>query len=98
MTVITGRMAAVGLGPAECSVQPAWKVASPAAMGPWVSTSRSRWAISAVTSRSDSSLMDSPETWPIRWLPATNDIDPTSGSRSASGIHMVMVWAESNGQ
>jgi len=61
---MTGRMIEVGLPPAECTVQPAWKVASPAATAPWVSFGSPRSAITRAKVASDSSLIDSPHRSP----------------------------------
>ncbi len=98
MTVMTGRTRPVGLGPEECRVQPAWKVASPARRAPWVSTVRPCSSMTAAISCSDASEMGWADTAPRRWLPVAKHIEPTSGSRSSSGIHIVTVRGSAKGQ
>ena len=88
----------MGLPPAECTVHPAWNVASPAAIAPWVARGRPLTRSCSAKVVCDSSEIPGPRSERSRWLPDANVMLPTSAGTSTIGIHIVMVGTSSNGQ
>jgi hypothetical protein len=90
-------MTSLAFAPARCTVQPPWKLASPARMGaastsgaPLAATNAAKWS-------SESSEMGvSPSGPPC--VPLANVIAPIDASTSTSGIHMVTQRVPSSGQ
>ena len=77
-------------GSARCRVQPAWKVASPAAIGTGLVTGNSPLAAMRSKNASDSSEIACSASAGRRWVPDPNFMSPMSAATSTSGIHIVI--------